>query len=113
MIATASARSRRSASEGGGPAEWVKTLDRRAAPQKSEEARRLPWLGVEYVAVRGADVAEALDVSGPTRDGARGFLVNVVYAGSPAAKAGIRVDDILLSAKRTSGAGSPTHPRST
>ncbi len=96
--------------EGGGPSEWVKSLDKRAIPQKSEQAKRLPWLGVEYVTINGADVAEALDVSGPTRDGARGLLVNVVHADSPAARAALKVDDLLLSAKRTSGPGCDAPP---
>jgi len=97
-------------SEGGGPLEWAKSIDRRATPKKSEDAKRLPWLGVEYVAIHGADVAEALDVSAPTRDGTRGFLVNVVHAGSPAARAGIRRDDLLLAIKRTSGPGADAPP---
>ena len=96
--------------ENGGPVEWTKALDRRVLPQKLEEARRLPWLGVEYVALRGADVADALELSQPTRDGSRGFLVNVVYADSPAAKAGIQVDDVLLSVRRTSGPGADAPP---
>jgi S1-C subfamily serine protease len=84
----------------------AKDLDRRVLPQKEEEAKRLPWLGVETEPVRGADVAEALGISAPTRDGTRGLVVNRVYAGSPAAKAGLRVDDVLLAARRTSGPGS-------
>ena len=96
--------------ERGAPANLTKELDRRVMPAASSDGRRLPWLGVEYEPVRGPAVAEALDVSGPTRDGARGLLVNAVYEGSPAAKAGLRVDDILLSARRTSGPGSDAPP---
>ena len=97
-------------SELGEPESLGKELDRRVLPQKAEDAKRLPWLGVEVEPIRGAEVAEALGISGPTRDGARGLLVNHVYEGSPAARAGILVDDVLLSARRTCGPGCDAPP---
>ncbi len=94
----------------GEPGQLAADLDRRLLPQKGEDAMRLPWLGVETTPVLGAAVAEALGVAAPTRDGTRGLVVNAVHAGSPASKAGIAVDDILLSARRTSGPGSDAPP---
>ena len=94
----------------GEPGQLAADLDRRVLPQKGEDALRLPWLGVETTPVLGATVAEALGVAGPTRDGTRGLVVNAVHAGSPAQKAGLAVDDILLSARRTSGPGADAPP---
>ncbi len=111
--AEAPARARRGDDEGsrgvhaalfadfGGPGAIASALDVRVMPRKGDEGRRLPWLGVEVEPIRDAAVAAALGVSGPTRDGARGLVVNHVYANSPAERAGILVDDILLSARRT------------
>ncbi len=93
--------------EVGLPATLAEGLDTRIMPQEEQAARRLPWLGVEY---DGLDegLAELLDVSGPTRDGRRGLVVTVVYDSSPAARAGLEPDDVLLSAQRTSAPGGPT-----
>lgn len=95
----------------GAPASLTEGLDRRVLPAASRAARRLPWLGVELEPIRSGAVAEALDIAGPTRDGTRGLLVNHVYAGSPADRAGLKVDDVLLSARRTSGPGADAPPR--
>jgi hypothetical protein len=94
----------------GAPASIADDLDRRVMPVASRDARKRMWLGVEYEPVRGATVAEALDVTGPTRDGTRGLLVNVVHAGSPAARAGVRPDDLLLAARRLSADGTESAP---
>lgn len=94
----------------GEPAALAADLDRRVMPAPARGTRRLPWLGVEVEPIRGAKVADALDIAGPTRDGARGLLVNVVHAGSPAARAGIRPDDVLLSARRTGGTTADAPP---
>ncbi len=93
----------------GEPASLAKDLDRKTMPEKGEADRRVPWLGVEYDPLTRAS-AEVLGVAGPTRDGSRGLVVNSVYAGSPAEKAGLRVDDVLLCARRTSGPGSDAPP---
>jgi S1-C subfamily serine protease len=73
-------------------------FDPRAVPMTKKEEKRLVWLGVEYQEVT-KPVAEALGVQERdlTNDGRRGLLVTEIYAGSPAQKAGLRVDDILLS----------------
>jgi S1-C subfamily serine protease len=92
------------------PAALARALDVRAMPRDAEDARRLPWLGVECEPLRGPLVAAALGVADATRDGARGLVVNRVYPGSPAARAGIRVDDVLLWARRTDAAGDPAPP---
>lgn len=94
----------------GAPASLADGLDRRVMPAASRAARRLPWLGVELEPLRGAAVADALDIAGPTRDGTRGLVVNLVYPGSPAERAGLKVDDVLLSARRTSGPGADAPP---
>ncbi len=72
-------------------------FDPRAVPMTKKEEKRLVWLGVEYQEVT-KPVAEALGVQERdlTNDGRRGLLVMEIYAASPARKAGLRVDDILL-----------------
>jgi hypothetical protein len=97
-------------SEVGGAATLGRDLDVRAMPRSAEDARRLPWLGVECEPVRGALVAAALGVADATRDGARGLVVNHVYAGSPAERAGLLRDDVLLWARRTKVAGEGAPP---
>jgi hypothetical protein len=93
----------------GGVAAMAAEPDTRVMPQEETESKRLPWLGVEAQGIDKA-VAEMLEISAATRDGARGLLVGRVYAGSPAAKAGIQNGDILLTAKRTSGPSSDAPP---
>lgn len=95
--------------EVGAPSTLAKDPDTRVMPQEETQSKRLPWFGVESTGF-GKVVAEMLDISAPTRDGARGLLVGRVYPGSPAAKAGIEVGDILLTARRTSGPGSDAPP---
>lgn len=73
-------------------------VDPRAMPMTKKEEKRLVWLGVEFQEMT-KPVAETMGVQDRdlTNDGRRGLLVTELYAGSPAARAGIRVDDILLS----------------
>ncbi len=66
-------------------------------------AKRRAWLGVEFVPIN-KDLAEQFKVETPTKDGQVGFVVNVVYPDSPAAKLGIEPGDILL---RAQSAGMP------
>ncbi|MBI4576473.1 MAG: hypothetical protein HY722_09450 [Planctomycetes bacterium] len=70
-------------------------LEPDVVPQSKEESRRRVWFGVEFQAI-GPDLATALKVAGPTRDGRLGLLVDAVYAGSPAARLGVQRGDILL-----------------
>jgi S1-C subfamily serine protease len=73
-------------------------FDPRAMPMTKKEEKRLVWLGVEYQEV-SKPIAEALGIQERdlTNDGRRGLVITEIYAGSPAEKAGLRVDDLLLS----------------
>ncbi|MBI3857352.1 MAG: hypothetical protein HY293_16820 [Planctomycetes bacterium] len=73
-------------------------FDARAVPMSKKDEKKLVWLGVEFQEF-SKPLAEALGVQERdlTNDGRRGLIVTELYAGSPAAKAGIQVDDILLS----------------
>jgi hypothetical protein len=71
-------------------------FDPAARPKSQEEARRFVWLGVEWQPMTFA-LAQALGAQDATRDGARGLLVQHVYAHSPAERLGIVAGDILLS----------------
>jgi S1-C subfamily serine protease len=75
-------------------------FDAKAVPMSKKDEKRLVWLGVEYQEL-SKPLAEVLEVQERefTNDGRRGLLVTEVYAHSPAAKAGIQVDDILLSVR--------------
>ncbi len=73
-------------------------FDPRAVPMSKKDEKKLVWLGVEFQEL-SKPVAETLGVQDRdfTNDGRRGLLVTELYAASPAERAGIRVDDILLS----------------
>lgn len=73
-------------------------LDPRSQPLTKKEEKRLVWLGVEYQGVT-RPLAQALGVQAAdlSNDGRRGLVVTVVYPGSPAERAGLREDDLLLS----------------
>jgi S1-C subfamily serine protease len=73
-------------------------FDARAVPMSKKDEKKLVWLGVEFQEF-SKPLAEALVVQERemTNDGRRGLMVTELYAGSPAAKAGLKVDDILLS----------------
>jgi len=75
-------------------------FDFKAVPMTKKEAGRLVWLGIEFQEV-SKPVAEALGIQGSeqTNDGRRGLIVTEIYVNSPAARAGLRQDDVLLSVK--------------
>jgi len=73
-------------------------LDPEIKVKTRTQSKRRAWLGVEYVAMN-PNLAEMLKVEAPTKDGQLGFIVNAVYAGSPAAKLGLKTGDILLRLK--------------
>lgn len=64
-------------------------------PVAEKEENRIAWLGV-IIQPLDQDLARANDVSELTRDGNCGGMVSYVYAGSPAAEAGIEQGDILI-----------------
>ncbi|HZW08521.1 MAG TPA: hypothetical protein VFF69_01330 [Phycisphaerales bacterium] len=64
-------------------------------PLSEAEEHRLAWLGVELQAM-DPDLARFNDVVEQTNGGQTGGIVTYVYGGSPAAKAGMQVGDVLL-----------------
>ncbi len=90
----------------GGVAALIANPDTQVMPQEEVASNRRPWLGVEGDDV-DEGIADLLGVSLPTRDGRRGLIVARVYAGSPAARAGLAEGDVLLSARRLTAPGGP------
>lgn len=70
-------------------------LDPDNRPLSEAEENRLAWLGVELQAM-DPDLARFNNVADQTAGGTTGGIVTYVYPGSPAAKAGLEVGDILL-----------------
>ena len=72
--------------------------DAKAVPMTKRDEKRLVWVGAEYQEL-SKPLAEALGIQERdlTNDGRRGLLLTEIYPGSPAEKAGLRKDDILLS----------------
>ena len=70
-------------------------MDPKIQVKTKREAKRRAWFGVEYIPMT-RELAEQWKIEKPTKDGQLGFLVNAVYAGSPAEKMGVRVGDVLL-----------------
>lgn len=64
-------------------------------PLSEAEENRLAWLGVELQAM-DPDLARFNNVADQTSGGSTGGIVTYVYEGSPAARAGLEVGDILL-----------------
>ena len=73
-------------------------FDPRAVPLTKKEDKRLVWLGVDFQEM-SKPLAEALGVQDRelTNDGRRGLLITELYADSPAARAGLKLEDVLLS----------------
>ncbi|HEX7897023.1 MAG TPA: hypothetical protein VF950_04650 [Planctomycetota bacterium] len=73
-------------------------MDAKAVPMTKKDEKRLVWLGAEYQEL-SKPLAEALGIQERdlTNDGRRGLFLTEIYAASPAEKAGLRKDDILLS----------------
>ena len=72
-------------------------------PRKEEDRKRTPWLGVEVQAA-GADIVREKKAAAYLRRSVdRAPLVTEVAPGSPADRLGIKVGDILISAKHPSG----------
>ncbi|MFH1496231.1 MAG: hypothetical protein ABII82_00260 [Verrucomicrobiota bacterium] len=74
------------------PDTWA---DPRNVPLSEADSRRLAWLGVDLQPL-DQDLALAHGVSTQTDDGGHGALVTHVHAGSPAARVGLEVGDVLL-----------------
>jgi serine protease Do len=70
-----------------------------------EEEHRRMWLGVEFDEMT-PELAEAMSLEKPTKDGKIGLLVSAVYEGSPAAKMGLEAGAVLLRVK--CGSDGPT-----
>jgi len=69
-------------------------IDPNNIPLTEEEENRIAWLGVELQPL-DAELARANEVSDMTNDGSTGGMVAYVYEGSPAAKQGLELGDIL------------------
>jgi S1-C subfamily serine protease len=81
-------------------AEPAAHADAKAVPMTKRDEKRLVWLGVEFQEL-SKPLAESLGIQERdlSNDGRRGLLVTELYADSPAEKAGIRLDDVLLSVR--------------
>ena len=76
------------------------------APRVEDDRNRLVWLGVESVELTTA-LAREKKAQSEIENYSRPPLVTEVYPGSPADKAGIRVDDILIAVRREGMAEQP------
>lgn len=74
------------------------SLDPQIRRKTEEEAKRLPWVGVEFTHIT-PELAKQLNVEKQTKDGTVGLYVNRVYKASPAQKMGLVIGDILLRVK--------------
>ena len=72
-------------------------FDARAIPMSKKEDKKLVWLGVEFQDL-SKPLAQALAIQDRdlTNDGRRGLLITEIYADSPAKRAGLKPEDILL-----------------
>jgi len=70
-------------------------FDKKLIPLSDREMKRIIWLGVEFQSI-SKDLAEQLGCQKITREGKLGLLVTYIHEDSPAAKAGLQNNDILL-----------------
>jgi serine protease Do len=70
-------------------------LDANNVPLSEEEEERIAWLGVELQRL-DPELARLNGITDISNDGSFGAFVTYVYADSPAAKAGLKMGDILL-----------------
>jgi len=70
-------------------------FDPEMVPVTEQEEKRLVWLGVEYSRLT-KELAQSLKCEKATRSGLVGLMVTTIYPSSPAAKVGVRENDILL-----------------
>lgn len=73
----------------------AKNSDPSNVPLTEEQEARVAWLGV-ILQPLGPELARAKNVSDMTNDGSTGAIVSYVYPDSPADKAGIKANMILL-----------------
>lgn len=71
------------------------TIDVNNVPLNEEDENRLAWLGVEMQPLN-RDLARANGVADITNDGSSGAVVVHIYPNSPATKAGLQEDDVLI-----------------
>ncbi|MDA3799701.1 MAG: PDZ domain-containing protein [Kiritimatiellae bacterium] len=70
-------------------------IDKNNRPMSEEDAARIAWMGLELQGL-SPDLARANNATEQTDNGETGGLINFVYPGSPAEKAGIQPGMILL-----------------
>jgi hypothetical protein len=70
-------------------------FDKKLVPLSDREMKRIVWLGVEFQSL-SKDLAEQLGCQKITREGELGLLLTYIHEDSPAAKAGLQNNDILL-----------------
>lgn len=70
-------------------------FDKRLVPLSDREMKRIIWLGVEFQSL-SKELAEQLGCQKVTREGELGLLITHIHEDSPAAKANLQSNDILL-----------------
>ena len=70
-------------------------LDASNIPLSEGQENRVAWLGTEIQSL-DADLARAMGIADKTGEGMTGLMVTYVYEGSPAARRGLEVGDVLL-----------------
>lgn len=91
-----------------GPLIAAHDFDPEYAVRKGKDRIRIAWIGVEAQAMTSELAREKkaqgfLEAAGEFGEAAKGALVGKVYAGTPAARAGVREGDVLLWVRRAKG----------